>query len=119
MVESDSSLTCGQCRKSGNFTAPVSVILVFAPGLTKPYPLIPAEEYRVCGACNAIFTLVTRATEAHPTTREAARELIRERVAAGAAAIGVFHDMSTVEELATRTLVLEAGRVAEMERVRQ
>jgi alpha-D-ribose 1-methylphosphonate 5-triphosphate synthase subunit PhnL len=54
-----------------------------------------------------------------PTTREAARELIRERVAAGAAAIGVFHDMSTVEELATRTLVLEAGRVAEMERVRQ
>ena len=71
MVESDNSLTCGQCRKSGNFTAPVSVILVFAPGLSKPYPLIPAEEYRVCGACNAIFTLVTRATEAHPTPREA------------------------------------------------
>jgi hypothetical protein len=71
MVESDQSLTCGQCRKSGNFTAPVSVILVFAPGLQKPYPLIPAEEYRVCGACNAIFTLVTRATEAHPATREA------------------------------------------------
>jgi len=62
MVESDSSLTCGQCRKTGNFTAPVSVILVFAPGLSKPYPLIPAEEYRVCGACSAIFTLVTRAT---------------------------------------------------------
>jgi hypothetical protein len=71
MAESDKTLTCGQCRRSGNFTAPVSVILVFAPGLTKPYPLIPAEEYRVCGACNAIFTLVTRATEAHPMTREA------------------------------------------------
>jgi hypothetical protein len=71
MVESDETLTCSHCRKSGNFTAPVSVILVFAPGLTKPYPLIPAEDYRVCGACNAIFTLVTRATEAHPTTREA------------------------------------------------
>jgi hypothetical protein len=71
MVESDQTLTCSHCRKSGNFTAPVSVILVFAPGLTKPYPLIPAEDYRVCGACNAIFTLVTRATEAHPTTRDA------------------------------------------------
>jgi alpha-D-ribose 1-methylphosphonate 5-triphosphate synthase subunit PhnL len=53
-----------------------------------------------------------------PTTRQAARELIRERVAAGAAAIGVFHDMSTVEELASRTLVLEAGRMVETERVR-
>src|SRR3982750_2009765 len=72
MVESESGLTCGQCRKSGNFTAPVSGILVFAPGLSKPSPpLPPAEEYRGCGACNAIFTLVTRATEAHPTTREA------------------------------------------------
>jgi alpha-D-ribose 1-methylphosphonate 5-triphosphate synthase subunit PhnL len=46
-----------------------------------------------------------------PTTRAAAWELIRERVADGAAAIGVFHDMSTVEELASRTIVLEAGRV--------
>ena len=71
MVERDDTLTCSHCRKSGNFTAPVSVILVFAPRLTKPYPLIPAEDYRVCGACNAIFTLVTRATEAHPTTRDA------------------------------------------------
>ena len=80
MVESDDSLTCGQCRKSGNFTAPVSVILVFAPGLSKPYPLIPAEEYRVCGACNAIFTLVTRATEAHPTTQVHGGRLIEPRV---------------------------------------
>src|SRR2546430_17532490 len=71
MVGGAGRLTGGQCKKSGTFAAPVSVLLVFAPGWTKPYPLIPAEEYRVCGACNAIFTLVTRATEAHPTTREA------------------------------------------------
>lgn len=69
--ENESSLTCGQCRKSGHFTSPVSVILLFAPGLAKPYPLIPAEDYRVCSACDAIFTLVNRAAEAHPQTREA------------------------------------------------
>jgi len=69
--ESEGTLTCGVCRKTGQFTAPVSVILVFAPALTKPYPLIPAEDYRVCGACDAIFTLVNRAVDAHPTTRVA------------------------------------------------
>ena len=61
----DETLTCGVCRRAGQFTAPVSVILVFAPGMAKPYPLIPAEDYRVCGACDAIFTLVNRAVEAH------------------------------------------------------
>jgi hypothetical protein len=65
------SLTCGTCRRTGHFNAPVSVILVFAPELAKPYPLIPADEYRVCSACDAIFTLVNRAVEAHPATREA------------------------------------------------
>jgi alpha-D-ribose 1-methylphosphonate 5-triphosphate synthase subunit PhnL len=49
-----------------------------------------------------------------PTTREAAKELIRERVAEGAAAIGVFHDLSTVEDLATRALLMERGRVVAM-----
>ena len=67
----DETLTCGLCRKTGTFTAPVSVILVFAPGMNKPYPLIPAEDYRVCSACDAIFTLVNRAVDAHPTTRAA------------------------------------------------
>lgn len=50
---------------------PVSVILVFAPGLTKPYPLIPEEDYRVCEACDAVFTLVSKAVDAHATTRQA------------------------------------------------
>src|SRR5258708_7104058 len=57
----EEALTCGICRKTGTFTAPVSVILVFAPAMPKPYPLIPAEDYRVCGACDAIFTLINRA----------------------------------------------------------
>lgn len=69
--ENDESLTCGICRKTGSFTAPVSVILVFAPGMAKPYPLIPAEDYRVCGACDAIFTLINKAVDAHPITRSA------------------------------------------------
>ena len=47
-----------------------------------------------------------------PVTREAAKALIRESVAGGAAAIGVFHDLSTVEELASRALLIERGRVA-------
>ena len=71
MEQVDDTLTCGHCRKSGTFTAPVSVILVFAPALSKPYPLIPAEDYRVCGSCDAIFTLVNRTVDAHPTTRQA------------------------------------------------
>jgi hypothetical protein len=62
-------MVCGSCRKSGTFTAPISVILLFAPGFEKPYPLIPAEDYRVCGSCDAVFTLINRAAEAHPTTR--------------------------------------------------
>src|SRR5438105_1367959 len=71
MDQTEETLTGGQCRKSGTITAPGSVSLLFAPGLQKPYPLIPAEDYRVCGACDAIFTLVNRAAEAHPTTRQA------------------------------------------------
>lgn len=67
----DPKLTCGNCRKTGAFTHPVSVILIFSPALDKPYPLIPAADYRICGACDAVFTLVDRAVEAHPVTRQA------------------------------------------------
>jgi alpha-D-ribose 1-methylphosphonate 5-triphosphate synthase subunit PhnL len=52
-----------------------------------------------------------------PATREAAKELIAERVAGGAAAVGVFHDVSTVEDLATRVLRVDRGRVVATERV--
>jgi alpha-D-ribose 1-methylphosphonate 5-triphosphate synthase subunit PhnL len=46
-------------------------------------------------------------------TRRAAAALIGERVAAGATAIGVFHDMATVEELASRALLLAGTRVVD------
>lgn len=46
-----------------------------------------------------------------PRTRRVASELIAETVRGGAAAVGVFHDLATVLELATRALVMEHGRV--------
>lgn len=66
-----SAPVCGNCRRPGTFTEPVSVILIFAPGLDRPYPLIPADDYRICGACDAIYALVSKAVEAHPRTRGA------------------------------------------------
>ena len=65
------ALTCGSCRRSGSFSKPISVVLVFAPGLERPYPLIPDEEYQVCTRCDAIFALVDRATAQHPVVSEA------------------------------------------------
>jgi len=64
-------LTCGSCGESGSFTAPVAVLLVYAPGLERPYPLIPAEDYRICQSCDAVFALVERAVEAHKITAAA------------------------------------------------
>jgi alpha-D-ribose 1-methylphosphonate 5-triphosphate synthase subunit PhnL len=46
-------------------------------------------------------------------TRRAAVGLIAERVTEGAAAVGVFHDLATVEDLATRVVLLEHGRVVD------
>ncbi|MBS2025687.1 MAG: hypothetical protein JST92_25080, partial [Deltaproteobacteria bacterium] len=65
-----SDLICRHCRRTGSFTAPVSVILVFAPGLTKPHPLIPSEEYRVCAACEALYKFIDKAVGTHAATRE-------------------------------------------------
>ena len=62
-------VTCGSCRRTGGFSEAVSVILVFAPGLERPYPLIPAEDYRVCTRCDAVFTLIDRAVEGHTVTQ--------------------------------------------------
>ena len=65
------NVTCGSCRRSGGFSKPVSVVLVFAPGLERPYPLIPAEEYQVCTRCDAIFAFIDRATAQHKVVSEA------------------------------------------------
>lgn len=46
-----------------------------------------------------------------PATRTRAADLIRETVDAGVGAVGVFHDLATVEELATRALLMDGGRI--------
>lgn len=50
-------------------TPAVAVVLVFAPGLERPYPLIPSEDYRYCDQCDAVFTFVEKAIAAHASTR--------------------------------------------------
>lgn len=65
--------TCGACGKPGKLSSSAAVILVWAPGLDRPYPLIPEEEYRVCMACDAIRGLVERAVAAHPVVSAAGR----------------------------------------------
>jgi hypothetical protein len=64
-------LICQKCRRTGSFTAPVSVVLVFAHGLPKPYPLVPDGEFRVCGKCEGIYKFIERAVGAHPATSDA------------------------------------------------
>lgn len=58
------------CRHE-KMTEPVAVILVFAPMLKRPYPLIPADDYTACVECDALLTLVCKAVAAHPETRNA------------------------------------------------
>jgi hypothetical protein len=75
------NLHCTLCNRETTFSAGISVILVFAPGLKVPYPLIAAEGYRVCTHveikdgkklhCDSVFNMVDRAQDAHPTTRMA------------------------------------------------
>lgn len=63
------ALVCGSCGKEGQFSETVSVVLVFAEQLVKPYPLIPDEDYRICKACDAIFAFVEKAVAAHALVR--------------------------------------------------
>ena len=63
-------LTCKVCRSGNCFTPPISVILVFAPRLERPYPLIPADDYQICSQCDAIFTMVDKAVASHNVTRQ-------------------------------------------------
>jgi hypothetical protein len=64
---------CGNCGSTTNFSAPVSVILIFAPGLERPFPLIPGDDYQVCTRCDAVRTLIDRAASSNPTTAAAGR----------------------------------------------
>jgi hypothetical protein len=65
-------LKCGNCGEKMQLSPLVSVVLIFAPLLQRPYPLLPAEDYRLCTTCDAIFNFVSKAAEAHPSTRESA-----------------------------------------------
>ena len=93
---------CGACHRPQDWTPPVSVILLFAPGLEKPYPLIPGEDYRVHAdrECDSIFVLVARAAESHPQTRE-------EHVGPWTRAVVVFADGHGIDLKAKRA---EAAR---------
>ena len=63
------------CFRCGHveFSAAVSVIVVWAHGLTVAVPMIPKDELRVCGSgnCDAAHRLISRAFEVHPETQMA------------------------------------------------
>jgi hypothetical protein len=61
------------CGTSVELSAPVCVIVLFAPGLDRPYPLIPTQRCRCCVRCNAFALLVTVAQERNPETSGAGR----------------------------------------------
>src|SRR5438128_2676674 len=72
MDEGGIRIVCRYCQAEAQLSAVVAVVLLFAPGLARPYPLIPAEDYRVCLGCSqALPSLVTRAQAAHALTADA------------------------------------------------
>jgi hypothetical protein len=63
---------CSHCGRA-EFTAAVSVLIVWAHGLKMAVPMIPQDELRLCttGNCGAAHRLVSRSFEAHPETQMA------------------------------------------------
>ena len=63
---------CARCGRV-EFTAAVSVIVVWAHGLSVAVPMIPEQELRVCGTgnCGAAYRLISRAFDVHPETQAA------------------------------------------------
>ncbi len=61
---------CPQCGHV-DFSAAVSVIVVWAHGLTTAIPMIPEHELRICasGRCRAAYRLVSGAFDVHPETQ--------------------------------------------------
>ena len=81
---------CSRCGRV-EFSAAVSVIVVWAHGLNVAVPMIPKDELRVCGTgnCDAAHRLISRAYEVHPETQRA--------VGAWKRALIVFEDGHGVE----------------------
>jgi hypothetical protein len=81
------------CFRCGHveFSAAVSVIVVWANCLRLAVPMIPEDELRVCatGNCGAAHRLVSRAFEVHPETQQAVGSWVR--------ALIVFEDGNRVE----------------------
>jgi hypothetical protein len=72
-VDEQEQRLCGACRKETAFTARVSSITVWAPGLALAVPMIPNDHLRICstGKCDAAFELVHNSFRCHPETRAA------------------------------------------------
>lgn len=66
----DPAEDCGICRAPADPSAEILLVIVFAPGLERPYPLIAAEGYRYCKRCDGLLHLARRAIDSHPVTRE-------------------------------------------------
>jgi hypothetical protein len=69
---------CNVCQKETIFTAPVSATLLFAPGLTEPYVMLPPGSYRVCKGteaepCQGIFNFVSLLQDAHDVISKVGR----------------------------------------------
>jgi len=81
---------CSHCGHV-QFSAAVSVIVVWAHGLRVAVPMIPQDELRVCatGSCGAAHRLVSRAFDVHPETQTSAGPWTR--------ALIVFEDGNGVE----------------------
>jgi len=63
---------CSRCGRV-EFSAAVSVIIVWVQGLNVAVPMIPKDELRICGTgnCDAAHRLISRAYEVHPETQMA------------------------------------------------
>lgn len=70
------------------------MVVLFVPGMPKPYPAIPSEDYSVCKACDSVFRFVDKVQDAHPVLRNAAGRWTR--------AVLVFSDGDGMDVTATR-----------------
>lgn len=63
---------CGRCGSTTEWSPRVVAVIVYAPSLDGGfYVLLPAEEYSLCGDCDAAMTFVLRALASHPATSAA------------------------------------------------
>lgn len=65
---------CGHCKDKTIWSRPLILVLVFAPTLSKPYPLIADGEYVYCisGDCHGPLNIAQKAIDAHVVTRPVA-----------------------------------------------